>query len=118
LAPLRRLIGGPQTTSCFDRTVKHKSQPFAIVISTLLVAALFEPLRRRLQAVSDQRCYWRKYESGRTLAAFGATLHSELEIAQLTEQLLRPVEHTMQPAHCSLWVRPLHPADESGTQDR
>jgi hypothetical protein len=80
-------------------------QPPFIVVSTLLIAALFEPLRRRLQAIIDRRFYRRKYDAARALAAFGATLHSEVDLARMSVRLLEVVDETMQPAHVSLWLR-------------
>jgi hypothetical protein len=76
--------------------------PF-IVASTLLVIALFNPVRRRLQAVIDRRFYRRKYDAEKTLAAFSATLRQEVDLGQLQVQLVAVVEETMQPAHISLW---------------
>ena len=88
-----------------DFTGKAQS-PLIIVGSTLLIAALFHPLRRLIQGIIDRRFYRRKYDAARTLAAFSASLRSEVDLSQLSEQLIQVVEETMQPAHMSLWMRP------------
>jgi hypothetical protein len=107
-------FGGVVTAQAIFRALtgqEHQPQ-LAVVVSTLLIAALFNPLRRRIQSFIDRRFYRRKYDATKTLAAFSAKLRQETDLEALNDELLGVVRETMQPTYVSLWLRPNPPPGE------
>lgn len=102
------VVIGSQSLSSAITGKQISQQPVVIVLTTLAMAALIQPLRARIQRVIDRRFYRSKFDAARTVAAFGGALRTEVEMEQLCNRLLSTVEETMQPAHVSLWLRPLH----------
>jgi hypothetical protein len=107
------LGGVALTQGLFQALTGQERQPqLAIVVSTLVIAALFNPLRRRIQGFIDRRFYRRKYDAAKTLEAFSKKLRDETDLDALRDDLVGVVRETMQPAHVSLWLRPSTDARE------
>ena len=99
-------IGGVVGMQALFRALIGQEYTLAVVASTLAIAAVFNPLRRRVQAFVDRRFYRSKYDARKTLEAFSVKLRDETNLEALNDELVGLVTETMQPAHVSLWMRP------------
>jgi hypothetical protein len=101
------LLGGcyAAVALCIGQLLGRRSS-LTVAAATLAVAAAFQPIRRRVQDLTDRRFNRRRYDAVQTIAAFSAPLRQQVELDSLTAEVLAVLEETMQPSHASLWLRP------------
>ena len=99
------VVGSQSVVARLTHANGAEQSPVSVVLTTLVIAALFQPLRRRLQTFIDLRFYRRKYNAARTLASFADALRDDVNLRDLSDHLVSAVDETMRPAHVSLWLR-------------
>jgi hypothetical protein len=108
-------FGGVALLQALLSDAEAQSSPIVIVLTTLLIAALFNPLRKRIQEFIDRRFYRQKYDAEKALAEFAADARSETDLAQLANHLIATVQETLQPERVSLWLQPTSSQRPSST---
>lgn len=98
-------LGGAALLQQLFRSLSGQESPLAVVISTLAIAALFSPLRRRIQTTIDRRFFRQKYDTEKTLQTLSVSLSSEVDVERIEEHLIRTVSDTIQPESVSLWIK-------------
>jgi hypothetical protein len=98
-------FGGIIVTQAIFHSLTATESPIAIVFSTLLIAALFNPLRTRIQAFIDRRFYRQKYDAQQVLAQFAQTARDEVDMEALQAEMLQVIQQTMQPQNLSIWLK-------------
>lgn len=108
-------VGSVVLLQAVFRALTGQGSGLAVAISTLAIAALFQPLRRGTQSFIDQRFYRRKYDAARTLARFAERVRDDVNLDELTGDIVSVVHETMEPTHVSLWLKPSGASEEAGT---